>query len=483
MNFVKQVSSRTYVMFTLVAVFALGGLLYVPASAKAAQDNGIETLRSLSAAFSSIAEKTTPAVVGIKAERTVKGQTSPQLPGQEDMFEFFFRRRSPGQGRQFQQTAQGSGFIITPDGYVLTNNHLVGEADKVEVELSDQTKYEADIIGTDPESDVAVIKIDAENLPYIELGNSDGLKVGEWVIAIGSPFGLSHTVTAGIVSATGRQGVGLTTYENFIQTDAAINFGNSGGPLINLDGKAVGINSAILGPSGNIGIGFAIPMNMARNIYEQLKETGSVTRGFLGVLPQNVDPEMAEMFGLKDRRGVAIAEVTPDSAASRAGLKHNDIVLAINGKKVETADDFRYRIAKYAPGSEVELTIWRDGDKKKVTAVLDKRPSRDELVRGNTPEPVDVGFSVQNLTNELAEQLGYEGETGVLVGRVESGSDAERAGITPGTLIKEVNREKVANVTEFSNAIKDARKEGKALLLVKREDYTFFVLLPLNEEE
>jgi len=484
----KQLTSAKpirYITLTALAVALAAGLLAAPRSAPAEQDESIAALRNLSRAFSSIYQKTSPAVVGIKAERKVSAQSPYSEVPNEDLWEWFFRRQMPQQERtprrQYSQTAQGSGFIISADGYILTNNHLVGEAQKVEVELQDERKFTATIIGSDPESDVAVIKIDAQDLPRIELADSDKLEVGEWVIAIGSPFGLKSTLTAGIVSATGRSNVGLTTYENFIQTDAAINFGNSGGPLINLDGKAVGINSAIVGPSGNIGIGFAIPMNMARNIFEQLRDTGEIVRGFLGVLPQDIDAEMAGMFGLENGKGVAITEVTPDSAADRAGFKHNDIILELDGKAVGSASEFRARIAKFKPGEKVEITVWRDGKKTTLTPTLDKRPSPKELVRGATPPEVNLGFTVQDLTDELAKGLGLEGERGVVVTGVDSGSPAEKAGIAPGVLIKEVNRKPVSNVREFSRAVTEVKDQGKVMLLVKRDETTFFVLLPIEE--
>jgi serine protease Do len=468
-------------------------LLFIsPLSVLAQDPNSIATLRQMGKAFASIAEKTSPAVISLKSERTVTREypSMQDWPFGEpfsDPFDFFFRRRSPRQRQQPRQyreprTAQGSGFIISDDGYILTNNHMVDEAEKVEVELTDGRKFTAKIIGTDPDTDVAVIKIDAKNLPSLKLADSDTLEVGEWVLAIGNPLGLSHTVTAGIVSAKGRSGFNLATLENFIQTDAAINFGNSGGPLINLDGKVVGINTAIAGSTGNIGIGFAIPINMARHVYEQLIESGTVERGFLGVLPQDLEPEMAEAFGLKNGKGILIPEVTKDSAADKAGLKYNDVILELEGEPVESADAFRNRIAMLKPGDRVQLVIWRDGKRKPITVKLGKRPSTDELT-GNLPKETveELGFSVQTLTDELAERYGYEGQTGVIVTSVDRGSQAERLKIAPGALIKEVNRQRVRNTREFNEAINKAKKEGGALLLVKLERYTFFAYLKLSE--
>jgi len=444
-------------------------------------------------AFASVAEKASPAVVAIKAERTVTqqyrgyGESPYGSPFGDDFFDYFFRRRSPQQRsprtpqRKQMTTAQGSGFIISPDGYVLTNNHLVGEADKVIVELVDGRKLTAKKIGTDPDSDVAVVKIEGKGFKYLKMADSEKLEVGEWVLAIGNPLGLSHTVTAGIVSATGRSDLGLAHLENFIQTDAAINFGNSGGPLMNLDAEVVGINTAIVGASGNIGIGFAIPINMARNIYEKLKAGKEIERGFLGVLPQDMDADMAEIFGLKGDKGVMVPQVEKDSAADKAGIKVNDVILEFDGKPVESANQLRNKIAMLSPGTKVKIVLWRDGKKKTVTAELAKRES---TVARETKAPEDslheFGFTVQTLSDELAERYGYEKEQGVIVSSVEPGSQADRASIVPGMLIKEVNRQKVKNVREFGDAIKKAKERGTALLLVKHEGYSVFVMLTFD---
>jgi serine protease Do len=478
-----------------IVISTLFLLLFIsPLSVFAQDPDSIATLRQMGKAFASIAEKTSPAVVGLKAERTVTREypSMQDWPFGEpfsDPFDFFFRRRSPRQRPQQRQyreprTAQGSGFIISADGYILTNNHMVEGAEKVEIELTDGRKFTAKIIGTDSDSDVAVVKIDASDLPYLELADSDALEVGEWVLAIGNPLGLSHTVTAGIVSAKGRSGFGLADFENFIQTDAAINFGNSGGPLINLDGKVVGINTAIAGSTGNIGIGFAIPINMAKHAYEQLVESGTVERGFLGVVVVDLTSETAPFFGLeKNAKGVLIPEVTEDSAADKAGIKHNDVVLELNGKPVESRDTFRNQIAMLKPGSRIQLVVWRDGKRKALTVKLGKRPSTEELTGDLSPETInELGFTVEDLTDELAERYGYQGQSGVIVKEVEGGSQAEQKGIAPGALIKEVNQQKVRNAREFNEAIKNARKEGAALLLVKRGRYTLYVPLKLSEK-
>jgi len=488
--------NRNLPRYLVIPTLFLLLVFIAPLSVFAEDENSVTALRQIGKTFAAIAEKTSPAVVGLKAERTVT-QEYPQFrdspfggpldPFEDDIFDFFFRRRSPQQRspqRRYQQTrpVQGSGFIISSDGYILTNNHMVDEAEKVEIELADGRKFTAKVIGADRDSDVAVVKIDASGLPNLELGNSDTLEVGEWVLAIGNPLGLSHTVTAGIVSAKGRSGFGLATLENFIQTDAAINFGNSGGPLINLDGKVIGINTAIYGSSGNIGIGFAVPINMAKNVYDQLIESGTVERGFLGVMPNDLDPDMAEAFGLKDTKGVAISEVTEGSAADKAGLKINDVILELDGQPVGSAGSFRNRIAMLKPGTKLKMVVWRDGKRRTFDVELDKRPSTGGPA-GAPPEALEeLGFSVRNLTDEFAERYGYEGQSGVIVTDVEPGSQAAQLGIVPGVIIKEVNLKAVKNTRQFNEAIAEARKKGRALLLVKRDRVQYFVLLSLSEK-
>ncbi len=483
---------RTFLRWAFLGLL----LTLLPAGAYAQKQKNIAVLEHLGETFASVAEEASPAVVGIKAEIESPRQPSmerwpfgqPFDPFGDDFFDFFFRRRSPeGRQQQYrrQQTAKGSGFIISKEGYILTNNHVVGRADKVSVELLDGRSFDAEILGTDPESDVAVIKIDGTNLPVLELADSDDIEVGKWVLAIGNPLGLSHTVTAGIVSAKGRSGFQLAAYEDFIQTDAAINFGNSGGPLIDMYGKAVGMNTAILGPGGNIGIGFAIPSNMAKQIADQLIKNGEVVRGYLGVLPQDMTAQMAQAFGLKDDRGVLIPEVTEDSAADKAGLKHNDIILEVNGEPVESASKLRNMIARYQPGTEVEIIVFRDGRRKNLTVTLEKRPVLEEMANRESPREdtlTDLGFSVRNLTEEIAQRYGFEGESGVIVDRVASRSMAAQEGITPGTLIKEVNRESVQNVRQFASAMTKAKQKGQALLLVDNGRFNQFIMLEFEND-
>jgi serine protease Do len=469
-------------------------LFSLPLSAFGEDDQSIATLRRMGKAFASIAEKASPAVVGIRATRLVPADSKSRQysygdsnPFGDDLFDYLLRRRSPRRNEQpapkEREVAQGSGFIVAADGFILTNNHLVGEAEEIAVQLGDGRKFSGKIVGTDPETDVAVIRIAAENLPYVELANSDTLEVGEWVIAIGNPFGLSHTVTAGIVSAKGRNQMGVAHYEDFIQTDAAINFGNSGGPLLNLDGKAVGINTAIIGPGGNIGIGLAIPITMAKMVYEQLRDSGKVVRGYLGVEIDNLDAGMGEFFGAQNDKGAVVTSVLEDSAAAKAGVKADDIIVELEGEAVATANDLMNRVAMHKPGSKINIVVLRDGKRKSITITLDKRPQEVAVAGGGAAKARGpLGLSVQTLTRQLAAQLGYEGLSGVVVDDVESGSLADEHGIEPEMLITEVNREPVRNVKQFNEAIAKAKQKGKVLLRVRSEEGASFVLIPLPQK-
>jgi serine protease Do len=485
--------------FLLISSILIFFFCLAPLSVFAQDTESIATLRQMGKAFAEIAEKASPAVVSVRAEKVY---TQPYYimpdwpfgndsdPFGDDFFDRFFRRQSP-QSRQRQQNreiirpVQGSGFIISEDGYILTNDHLVGETKKVFVKMGEEAEIEAKVIGTDPDSDIAVIKIDKKNLSFLELADSDALEVGEWVLAIGNPFGLSHTVTAGIVSAKGRSDVGLTTYEDFIQTDAAINPGNSGGPLINLDGKVIGINSAIISRSGgNMGIGFAIPINMAKSVYKQLINEGKVTRGYLGVVIQDLNPEMADSLGLKDAKGAIIPEVKEGSAADKAGIKPGDVVVELEGKPIDGRHDLSNKIAAIKPGTKVEIMVLRDGERKTLTAELEER-TREEETTAAAKEPDSLeklGLSVQDLTNNIAEQLGYEGLSGVIITNVEPGSVAERRKLEAGMLIMQVGQKKIRDVEDFKEQLKKGEKGHNVLLLVRSQSRTFYATLPVPED-
>lgn len=484
---------KTLSFYRTISVSLILLLLIIPTTAFSKDSESIDTLRQMGKAFADIAEKASPAVVGIKAKQVVSreysvspdGPFGPFDPFEDDFFDYFFRRHWPRERRQQRRQyvpVQGSGFIISPDGYILTNNHMVEDMEEVTVMLVDKREFAAEIIGTDPDSEVAVIKINTDNLSYLELADSDTLEVGEWVLAIGNPFGLNHTVTAGIVSAKGRSGLSFggrgPEYQDFIQTDAAINLGNSGGPLINLDGKVVGINTAIISRTGgSIGIGLAVPINMAKNIYEQLVEGGTVVRGFLGIQMTELTPELAEAFGLEDTKGVAIADVVEDSAAEKAGLKHNDVIIEFEGKPVDSANELRNRVAMLKPGTKVEMVVLRDGKRKKITAELGERSKQAALVSSRSEALEKLGITVKNLTDELAGRLGYEDMSGVVVTEVKPGSEADTKGVSEGLLIVEVNRKPVKNIKDFEEAVEKAVEDGAILLLVNNGRYNLFIAL------
>lgn len=490
----KKVKSQTKTNIFVIAGFIL--FLFISpgflCSDSFGQDgNSVATVKQMGKAFTFVATKASAAVVGVKTEKMVTQDSpgGPESPFDDEFFNQFFKNyrrfRGPGGPQpKSRQLGQASGFIISADGYVLTNNHVVDKADKITVILSDEREFEAKLIGTDPESDVAVVKIEAKDLPYLTAGNSDELEVGEWVLAVGNPFGLSQTVTAGIVSAKGRNKVGIETYEDFIQTDAAINPGNSGGPLLNLDGKVVGINTAIVsGSGGNMGIGFAIPINMAEAIYKQLVESGTVVRGFLGVSIQDLDPKLADYFGIKDGKGVLIPAFTEGSVAEKAGLKAGDIIVEMNGEPVGRANELQNRIAMLKPGTDIVLGVLRDGKKMEFTVKLGERPGAAAASGAGTGSATmqKLGLTVESLTADTAEQMGYVGEKGVLVTDVAEGSIGANASIVPGTLILEVNREAVGSAEEFQKAIDAAAEKGSALLRLKYKTAVRYVLLRLGD--
>jgi serine protease Do len=480
MKSTQQLSGFNQVMvFVLVSAFC--GLVY----AAEVDTNGIETLRKTSKAFSAVAKQATPAVVAVQVRTKIEPQSmglGPGSPFDEDFFERFFGRPMPrGQQPQYQE-GQASGFVISADGYVLTNNHVVEDADEITVVMGGGQKYEkVKLVGTDDKADVALLKIeDVNDLPYLELGDSDDLEIGEWVIAIGNPFGLTETLTVGVVSAMGRRVSGEDVYQDFIQTDAAINPGNSGGPLLNLEGKVVGINSAIVtGDRGYMGIGLAVPINMAKAIKDQLIETGKVQRGYVGVGMQNIDPEMVEFFKLENNKGVLITSVTEDSPGDKAGLKKDDVVIRIDNKKVEDPQDLKNIIGFTAPDTDVEFTIIRGGKEKKVTVKVGSL--QDSELADTSDLGKKFGLTVATIDAEIAEQYNAEEGKGVVVVEVKSGSAAARAGIRKGMVVLEVNRKEVATVGEFNDAVIESEESKKALLLVKTGRYAQYVVLQIRE--
>lgn len=459
----------------------------LPALGQSSLDKDIELLVRASKARAAIVKSVSSTVVHISVEKTVAENTGggglPD-PFDDEFFKRFFAPRLP-KSREFKQRGLGSGTIVDGRGYILTNNHVIEDADKIIVKLKDGRELNAKLIGADKATDLAVVKITGKKLPVAKLGNSDDLLVGETVMAIGNPFGLEQTVTQGIVSAKGRSSVGLTDYEDFIQTDAPINPGNSGGPMVNLRGQIVGVNTAIFSRSGgNMGIGFAIPINMAKKIMQSLIDSGRVTRGFLGVVIQDLTQELADAMGAKVKEGVLIASVGPKTPAAKGGIKQGDIITKFNGKRVRSSNELRNTVAGIKPGKTVPVELIRDGNKKTIRLRVGEQPSNmqaaiqgesDPKASGKSVEkPEEVlGLKVETLTRELADRLDYRGQKGVVVSQAEG--TALEAGLRQGALIQEVNRKKVRNTNEFRTAIKKTPKGKFLLLLVRFGNATRFI--------
>ena len=467
-----------------------------------AMDGGVENLRQTGKAFASVARAVAPSVVFIQVEGKAPGSATTRFsapfgessPFGDDLFKRFFGDRFPGMPKtprpetprgDRRVVSQGSGFVFAArDGlpsdkaYVLTNNHVVEDAETIRVKFQDGREYEARVKGRDPQSDVAVIEIEATGLSALPLANSSRLEVGEWVIAVGNPFGLSHTVTVGIVSATGRTGLGINDYEDFIQTDAAINPGNSGGPLVNLEGEVVGMNTAIFSRSGGyMGVGFAIPINLAKAIASQLIDTGEVTRGYLGIVIQQLTSGLAESFGIEAGEGILIAQVSEGSPAEQAGLQQGDVIVAYRGEPVSDVGSFRNQVSLTAPGSREQLTILRDGERKTLSVTIGKLATEGQVAQGPAQSTDEIGLTVQTLTEQIAGQFDAEPGEGVVVTEVRTGSIAASAAIEPGTVILQVNRKPVTSAAEFTRAIRESSREKRALLLIRKDNMQRYVAL------
>lgn len=453
-----------------------------------ASDGGIENLRQTGKAFATVARQVSPSVVFIQVESSTGSAESSSLgspfgdefPFGNELFEHFFGQPLPGQPRgemprrERRAVSQGSGFVFSSkDGllsdktYILTNSHVVDGAEKIRVKFQDGKEFDADIKGSDPKSDVAVIEIDAGGLPALSWGNSSSLEVGEWVLAMGNPFGLSHTLTVGVVSAKGRTSLGISDYEDFIQTDAAINPGNSGGPLVNLDGEVVGVNTAILSRSGGyMGAGFAIPSNLARNIAQQLIDNGAVVRGYLGVVIQQLTRELAESFDIEQSQGILVSQVNEDSPADRAGLKTGDVIVQYRGQPVKDIGDFRNRVAQTPPGSREPMVVIRDGERKEIKVKIGELGEDTPLAQAPAVSADKLGLSVQTLTPELAQQFNAKPGQGVVVTQVKPGSIAAIAGIKTGNVVLEVDRKPIDSAAAFNRAIEESQENGRVLLLI-----------------
>jgi serine protease Do len=445
------------------------------------------SLGSFTNGFAAVLKPAMPAVVNIHTSKVVKDRQQGQnMPFFNDPFfrQFFGDQFGQGmQPRPEREESLGSGVIVTSDGTILTNNHVVDGATDIKVQLADNREFTAKLVGTDPKTDVAVLKIDAADLPTLAFGDSSKIQVGDVVFAIGEPFGLKSTATMGIVSATGRSGLGIENYEDFIQTDASINPGNSGGALIDLHGNLIGINTAIEtgGGEGNLGVGFAIPINMARGVMDQIVEHGKVVRGYLGVYIQNVTPDIAKAFNLSKNNGALIGDVEPNTPGARAGLKKGDVVVGLNGTPVKDANDLQLRISESAPGTNVNLQLMRDGKTQDVNVTLGELPEKSASNNepgGSTASGGLQGVEVQTLTPDIAQQLQVpSGTTGVVVSSVDEASPAAAAGLQRGDVIEEVNHKPVSSVAQYRQALSAAGNQPVLLLVMSQGGVTHYLVV------
>ncbi len=465
--------------FMLVSGGATGSIL---SASTTTTDNDAKV--SMKTSFAPAIKMVAPSVVTVWSSRKVKTEQSPFF--QDPLFQRFFGDQSFGNSpvpRDRREQGIGSGVVVSEDGYILTNNHVVDGSADIKISLNDRREFPARIVGTDSKTDLAILKIEQKGLTPVKFGDSSKAEVGDLVLAMGNPFGVGQTVTMGVISATGRGGLGIEEYEDFIQTDAAINPGNSGGALINADGELIGINTAILSRSGgNQGVGFAIPVNMARNVMDQIIHNGKVTRAFLGVSIQPVTPEISRAFGLTKTQGALISDVSASSPAEKVGLKSGDVILKVDGTEVVDSRALQLMISQMTPGKMTHLTVWRDGKEQNFTVTLGDQ-ARDsktsDLSSNNATGDALEGVSTETLTPELARQYGVDAATkGVIVRRVDRGSAAAQAGLMEGDVILEVNRHPVTNVGQLNRYMTE--KNDTALLFVNHEGHTRFIALPLK---
>lgn len=442
-------------------------------------------LGTLTSSFAPVVKRSQPAVVSIISTKVVKANGGDEglSPLFDDpAFRQFFGNRMPNmrQPREQRERGLGSGVIVNPEGYILTNNHVIDGANDIKVALSDKRELKARVIGADPQTDIALIKVEGKDLPTLTFADSSEVQVGDIALAIGNPFGVGQTVTMGIISATGRGNLGIEDYEDFIQTDAAINPGNSGGALINTSGELIGINTAILSRAGgNQGVGFAVPANMAREVMNQLSKGGKVRRGYIGTMIQDVTPEIAKAFNLPTSHGALVGDVTEGGPAAKAGITKGDVITEVNGQPVTDNRELRLKISQMAPGTVVKLKLFRDGKEREIALTLGELPNEKQAEETNQPEDSSLnGISVETLTPQIARQYHLSASvSGVIVSDVDQGSAAAEAGLQRGDVIQEVNRKPVHNAAEFQQAMKLAGKNA-AVLLVNRNDHTSFVVIP-----
>jgi Do/DeqQ family serine protease len=464
--------------------FLLFGLIFCMGKDKAEslpKNDKLTTVRSIGQAFVEVVKKVQPSVVNVTTEKTITmkpweryGEDFFKGSPFEDFFKGFgFSPREKGKEYRHKQRSGGSGVIVDKEGYILTNNHVVEGADKVKIRLNDGREFTAIVKGQDSRTDLAVLHIKAKDLPVATLGDSDKLEVGEWAIAIGSPFGLEHTVTVGVISAKGRTGLGTGTYEDFIQTDASINPGNSGGPLINIDGEVVGINAMIIQPG--TGIGFAIPINMAKQILNDLIKQGKVVRPWLGISVQDLTPEMAEQFQVKEKEGVIVAQIHQGTGAEKAGLASGDIMKSVDDKAIKNTNELIKEIQKKKVGQKVKLNVVRDGKPMTIEVTLTAMPDKPEALKEKEGEE-KLGARVQELTPQLSARyrISSEIKRGVIVISVEEGSPADELGLQEGDVILEINRKKIETTKDFDKAIKDINVDKGIVFRLHRRGNTFY---------
>jgi len=476
--FFRKLTIVGWTLACIVAGFGLATFLD-PVSAPVAQTTGL--IQGAPSSFSPLAKQASPSVVNISTVKVVKGRGQMPMPFApndpfRDFFDRFFKDQMP---KDFKQQSLGTGFIIDKDGFILTNNHVVEKADEIKVKFSDEKEMIAKVIGRDPKTDIALIKVDSDkSFTPLPMGDSDKLDVGEWVVAIGNPFGLGNTVTAGIVSAKYRH-LGAGSYDNFIQTDASINPGNSGGPLLNTSGEVIGINTAIFSQSGgSIGIGFAIPINMAKDLLPQLKK-GKVVRGWLGVMIQKITPDLKEKLDLKDDKGALVADVSAGGPAAKAGIQRGDVIVAFDGKPVKDSTDLPYMVGSTAVGKSVAVDLLRKGQKKTFQVKI------GELKEEKEPEAVSeakprLGMTVEEITPEIMKNYRLSESSGLVVVDVENGSPAAEAGLREGDVILEVDQKPVKALDEFNRKMESYKQGDTLLLLVKRGEATVFLTLKVR---
>ena len=472
----------------LIIGFLLGGITYyfinkaeVPSSAPAPLTlRAPAYIEEATKAFPDIVRAVSPAVVNISSTKVVRRQPSPF----DEFFDFLYPFPND-RSKRWRQQSLGSGVIISPEGYIITNNHVVEQADDIRVTLIDEKSFKAKIIGSDPKTDIAVIKIDAKGLPTIPWGNSDRLQVGEFVLAIGNPFGLNHTVTMGIISAVGRVDMGITDYENFIQTDAAINPGNSGGPLVNIKGELIGINTAIFSKTGGyLGIGFTVPSNMVRIVMDQLIKEGKVTRGWIGVVIQDITPGLAQKFGLEVSEGALISNVVRGGPAYKAGIMRGDIILGFSGKRVKNAATLRNLVAQSKVDSQIEIMVLRQNKEVTIKATIQTLPAKAVKVAPAFSEDIDMtenalyGVVVMDINPTIAKQLGMgTDEKGVVIAKMEADAPAEGFDIRKGDVIQEIDGQRISNLNDFNKVVSKIGPDDIILLFINRNGKRFYIAL------